>query len=197
MHNYYTTVVSINATDKEIVKELASTCEGEYNHEAEEFMSNIIKNMDVVKVKGTHTRKEAEELLNKNDDFYWGHYVKAVPFATGMNSKIKTLKRRIEETVEKKTKYISEHRVGDFKSAFIGCPSCQSKINKDYFVKTKNSKRLDSCPVCGELIMSETMKKTLKGYDDKIAMLDKELESEIKKSISKPTNYLVIAGIHS
>lgn len=197
MHNYYESIVSIKATDKQIINELASQCDHEYNYEAEEMMSDIIRGMNVVRKKGNYTEEEAKEILTKDDDFYWGQYIKAVPFSRCNNAKVKALQKRIDETRSKYDKYINEHRVGDFKSAFIGCPECLSKINKKYFIKLKETTQLDKCPVCHASMMSETMKKTLDGYKEKIKALEKEQEAEKKKNLKSPTHYMIIAGIHS
>lgn len=197
-HNYFSAVVPITATESQIKRAVVNNCYG-YNGEAECMMSDIAARMGVRIIGGCRTEKEAEELLDSNDDFYWGGYIKAVPFCKASdNKKTLDLYRRIGETEQKEKDYLASHRVADQKAAFIGCPECKSKIAKVYFENQKQSYlyKVDRCPVCNASMASETVKKTLQGYRDKIEALNKELEAERKRISEKPTHYLAMCGIH-
>ena len=201
-HNYFRAVVPIKTKDGAIIKAVADDAGNEWNGESECYMRDKVLAMHIRFAKGNFTEKEAEDYINNimstTDEFYWGGYVLAVPFCkTKPSKKIEDYDRRISETREKMAKYIAEHRVGDYKAAFVACPECQSKINKTYFEKNKTRSRQDLCPVCNANMASETTKNTIQGYKDKIAKLEKEKEDEIKKQSKEPTHYLAYAGVHS
>jgi len=197
-HNYFYATVPIKASDTAIINAVAEDAGGEWNGESECTFSSQILGMHVVRKKGCYTEKEAHDIIRSNDDFYWGGYITAVPFCkVTTNKKISDLERRIEETRQKSVKYFSEHRVGDFKSAFIGCPDCKSKINRTYFEKLKNNTSRDLCPVCRTDLASDTTKETLKKYSEKINTLLDEIEAEKKRLTKSPTHYLACAGLHS
>lgn len=194
-HNYFSAVVPINSTAAQIKKAVVESCYG-WNGEAERSMASIAAGMDVNITKGCYTEKEAKDIFESNDDFYWGGYIKAIPFCrTKTSKKMDDLERRMHETRVKHNAYFAAHRVADQKAAYIGCPDCGSKINKDYFVRNK-SRGVDACPVCNANLASETTKKTLAGYLQKIKELETQLEAEKKKSADKPTHYLCVCGIH-
>lgn len=195
---YFSAVVPINSTPAQIKAEVVSNCYG-YSGECEETFQEKASRMKVVIEKGCYTEKEAEEIFEKNDDFYWSGFIKAVPFCYSENKKTKDFERRIAETRKKKSEYIASHRVADQKAAFIGCPECKSKINRSYFEEAKRRSvyMVDTCPVCRASMLSETAKKTLKGYDDKVKALEKDLEAERKRLAQKPTHYLAMCGMHS
>ena len=196
-HNYFSAIVPYNSSETQIKKAVVANCYG-WNGERECMMSEIASDMGVKVLRGCYTEQEAKDLLDDDDDFYWGGYIKAVPFCRVDNKKTKDLERRIVETRKKSQEYIANHRVADQKAAFIGCPDCKSKIAKMYFegLKKQSVYMIDRCPVCHTSMLSETAKKTLKGYDDKIKTLEKELEVEKKRLSNKPTHYLAMCGIH-
>lgn len=197
-HNYFSAVVPINSTPAQIKAEVVANCYG-YNGESECTFEEEALGMGVKIVKGCYTKQEAYDLLHDNDDFYWGGFIKAVPFCYSENKKTKDFERRIAETRKKKSEYIASHRVADQKAAFIGCPECKSKINRSFYEEAKKRSlyMIDYCPVCRASMLSETAKKTLKGYDDKVKALEKDLEAERKRLAQKPTHYLAMCGMHS
>ena len=196
-HNYFSATVPFNSTEAQIKKAVVSSCYG-YNGERERMMSDIASDMSVKIIKGCYTEQEARDLLDSNDDFFWSGFIKAVPFCYSENKKTKDFERRIYEAKKKKSEYIANHRVADQKAAFIGCPECKSKINRSFYeeAKRRNAYMIDYCPVCRADMLSETAKKTLKGYNDKIIALSKDLEAEKKRLAQKPTHYLAMCGIH-
>jgi len=92
--------------------------------------------------------------------------------------KMEDIRRRITETAAKKIKYLEEHSVKTFKSQYIGCPGCGSKLSIKHL-------RGESCPLCRTDLRSATTLNTLKGYDDKIRDLNKALLEETKKNEKK------------
>lgn len=196
-HNYFYATMPINAKDGDIRAAVMDSCGYEWNGESERYMYEVVAAMNVRRMSGCYTRKEAERIIKDNDDFYWGGYIKAVPFYEGSNKKIVDLERRIKETQEKYDKYLAAHRVGDYKALFVGCPECQSKIARFYFENNKTKAEKDRCPVCHADMASDTTKKTLQRYRGKVNELKKEKEAELKKLAKKPTHFLAVAGVHS
>ena len=197
-HVYFSAIVPIKSTENQIRVAVINNTDG-YNGEREETNADTVAGMGVRILRGCYTYEEAKELLNSNDDFYWGYYIKAIPFCNPCNKKTEDLTRRISETEKKTQAYIAAHRVANQKAAFIGCPECKSKIARFYFEDAKKSNlyRTDYCPVCRASMLSDTSKKTLKSYEDKIKSLNKELQTEKKRLCEKPTHYLAMAGVHN
>ena len=99
---------------------------------------------------------------------------------------IKELKRRIDLECEKKIRYGLDNNVKAQKADYIGCRKCGSKINKTYI-------QANRCPVCDFDLRSDTFKKRMAGYQEKIDKLTKELNEEKKKNAAKaPVKYLVM-----
>ena len=121
----------------------------------------------------------------------WGrNYNVMVAFRDRLSAKetkkIKDLKNRIDLEEKKKIKYVNDHTVSTFKSKFIGCHNCGSKVNKEYI---KN----DRCPICHSDLRSKTTKQTIKRYENNIKNLKKKIDDEVKKqSKSFPDKYLIV-----
>ncbi len=94
------------------------------------------------------------------------------------SKKVEELRRRIDETYVKSVEYGKEHSVKNFKSAYVGCPKCGSRLKSDLVVG-------DRCPLCKTDLRSKTTLDTLKRYKDKIASLKKEEQEERKKAEKK------------
>lgn len=92
-----------------------------------------------------------------------------------MTKKAEDLKRRIQETKDKAEKYAKDNSIHTHTSEFRGCKKCGSKLATKYV-------RGEHCPLCGNDLRSETVVKTLKGYQDKISALTKEYEVESQKA---------------
>lgn len=97
--------------------------------------------------------------------------------------KILDIKKRIEETYDKRDAYINSHHVRDFKAVYIGCRCCGSKINKEYLWD-------NHCPVCKSELRSKTVIETIHAYDKRIAELKKQLREEKSKQ-KVPIRYAV------
>ena len=97
-----------------------------------------------------------------------------------MQSRLPWRKQKKEQ--RKYEKYGQKHSVLTFKAAYVSCPKCMSKLNKEYL---KN----DKCPVCRSDMRSDTTKATLERYQKKIASLKKEYEEQ--KKIPKNKKYVL------
>ena len=78
---------------------------------------------------------------------------------------MKNLHERIKKEETKLNEYVKKTDCKNYKSKYIGCPQCGSKINKEYIYNCR-------CPVCREDLRSElqsidikiTSKKSQKNY---------------------------------
>ena len=91
----------------------------------------------------------------------------AVKYKSYANVEIKStkacenLKTKIADLTDKKRVYETQHGVRNFKSSYIGCSRCGSKVNREYLKGNR-------CPVCGEDLRGKTTLDTLKRYDERI-----------------------------
>ena len=66
----------------------------------------------------------------------------------------------------------------DFKSEFVGCKHCGSKINREYI-------RSNACPVCRGDMRSDTTQKRLENMRAKVNRLRNDIKDEEKKLAEK------------
>jgi predicted RNA-binding Zn-ribbon protein involved in translation (DUF1610 family) len=66
----------------------------------------------------------------------------------------------------------------DFKSEFVGCKDCGSKINREYI-------KSNACPVCGKDMRSDTIQKRLLAMREKVEKLEKAIDEEQEKLFYK------------
>lgn len=92
-------------------------------------------------------------------------------------SKSRNIRERLEKEKTKLENYKKTHNARNRKSAFIGCPHCQSKINREYIGDS------NKCGVCGYDFYSNTDKDKITVYKKTIDYLIKEYESNIKKVV--------------
>ena len=144
----------------------------------------VFQKMVAFKREPLDSYKEAEEFLyhSPEADRYYRKYDTAVRFldysCIAPTKKMLDLKRRLDETVQKKTDYAEKHSVKNFKADFVGCPGCGSKIARRFI-------HADKCPLCHKDLRSETTIKTINGYDEKIKELGKLYDEAEKKNKKK------------
>lgn len=145
------------------------------NADLEEF-PNMGNRLNPIKVKElTELPCSFEEAEEKADEYSWNrNYSIVIPFLDVQKvketSKMKKIKERIEAEEKKYEEYAAKHSVLTFKAAYISCPMCGSKLNREYL---KN----DMCPICRADMRSDTTQKTLARYTERI----RELKNERKK----------------
>lgn len=122
---------------------------------------------------------EAADYLRDNINDYDGLAVQFLEFDDVEDTeKIKELKRKISDTLVKKQQYFHDHSVRNRKAAYIGCPNCGSKLNREKLSRER-------CPVCyAELRSAETLKH-LASFDDKIKGYQKKITQELLKQKEK------------
>lgn len=84
------------------------------------------------------------------------------------NKKLVEKERQLAELNAQITKYTAEHSVKTFKSEYIGCKNCESKLKRVLLPSEK-------CPVCGTDLRGQTTLDTLQKYQDKRNKLMREL----------------------
>lgn len=125
--------------------------------------------------------EEAQHFLQENDKGWYDQL--AVRFrarkpGTKETKKLVDLRERYDLAVRQYQEFSNYVPAKDFKSQFVGCKNCESKINKNY-IKT------NKCPICGEDMRSDTIKERLKNMQSKVKKLERELSEEEKKCFEK------------
>ena len=98
-------------------------------------------------------------------------------YDTEETSKTHNIRERLEKEKMKLENYKKAHNARNRKSAFVGCPHCKSKINREYI--GDNNK----CGVCGYDFYSNTDKDKITVYKKTIDYLNKEYEANVKKVV--------------
>lgn len=134
--------------------------------------------------------EEAENALEDRRSEWSRNYTGYVAFrdidSVKESKQLMELKKKIDTEREKEIRYGLDNNVKDQKADYIGCRKCGSKINKSYI-------QANRCPVCDFDLRSDTFKKRMAGYQEKIDKLMKELNEEKKKNAAKaPVKYLVM-----
>lgn len=118
--------------------------------------------------------------------------------------KEKQLKEKIQIAKQKLKEYTLKNGLSTrkskskSKSAFFRCPTCKSKIARQYFEKNKLSEHMIvNCPVCKNEIRSETLLNRIKEFEEKIIKLKTELTFEkCKPRKGAPIKWLVKIEVH-
>lgn len=98
-------------------------------------------------------------------------------YDTENTPKSRNIHKRLEKEIAKLENYKKAHNARNRKSAFVGCPHCKSKINREYI--GDNNK----CGVCGYDFYSNTDKDKIMVYKKTIDYLTKEYETDTKKVV--------------
>lgn len=153
--------------------------------------SNLGDYLLPIKKKITTPCKSYADAKEQADKFNWErNYNILVPFKdvdrVKPTKKMQNLKDRIKKEEDKLYNYIEKTDCQNYKSKYIGCPQCGSKINKDYIHNSR-------CPLCREDLRSDTTKKTIERYKNNITKARTDLRVEKEKLASKAkTKYLLL-----
>lgn len=139
-------------------------------------------------------RAAAEDAINKMDKgWYDDHAVLFRDVDSVKDTKaIETLRQRRADLMTKRTEYFKTNYPITRKSAYVTCPKCGSHVNKDY---THGF----ACPVCGkqDAFMSETVRKTITRYDERIKELDGKItDAKHKQAAKAPVVWLAKYEYH-
>ena len=184
MHEIVHWTYDIKTNKQEILAEASEYADrnGDYTGQIEgiRYLDNVYDSYeDAVK---------ATESLDRG--WYDNFAVKYRDVSSASSAKITDIQRRIKETKKKEADYIKAHDIHTFKSQFIGCKECGSKLSISHM-------RGNSCPLCSTDLRSETTLNTIKSYEEKIKTLQKQELTERKKQASKsPLKWLVKFEFH-
>ena len=135
--------------------------------------------------------KSYEDAKELADSLIWRReYNLLIPFkdvdSIKETKKIQNLKERIRKEETKLNEYIKKTDCKNYKSKYIGCPQCGSKINKEYIYNCR-------CPLCRKDLRSDTTKNTINRYKENIKRITIDLRIEKEKSSNKAnTKYLLL-----
>ena len=102
------------------------------------------------------------------------------------NKRLLTLEKRLQDEISKRHAYYNAHNVQNLQAKYISCKRCGSKVNKDYIHN-------NSCPVCLNDMLSDTVQKRLDAFNARIDGLKASIVAEKERRAAKaPTRYLVV-----
>lgn len=107
------------------------------------------------------------------------------------------LTERIEKANQAIQDYKTKNSISLRKSQYVGCTKCGSKINKDYI--SDRGHNWNKCPLCGEDLSSDTIKKTIENRLNSIEKMRTEYENLKKlnaKKGKKSIKWLVKTEFH-
>lgn len=128
------------------------------------------------KEKICNTRTQAMEYLKAVPTSY------AVKYKIGIapSPKMVSLEKRLHEKEERLATYTSTQNEKKFTAAFVSCPHCKSRVNRDFI-------HPPLCPVCGKDMRSDTAVKTITTLEETVKDLKKRYEDTARKYNSKFT----------
>lgn len=102
------------------------------------------------------------------------------------NKRLLTLEKRLQDETSKRNAYYNAHNVQNLQAKYISCKRCGSKVNKDYIHN-------NSCPVCHNNMLSDTVQKRLDAFNARIDGLKASIVAEKERRAAKaPTRYLIV-----
>ncbi len=134
--------------------------------------------------------QSAEEWYQKSYGVFRRPYQKYIPFldtdSLPNNKRLLTLEYRLQYEITKRDAYRGAHNVQNLQAKYISCKRCGSKVNKDYIHN-------NSCPVCCNNMLSDTVQKRLEAFSVRIDGLKASIVAEKERRAAKaPTRYLVV-----
>lgn len=115
-------------------------------------------------------------------------YLKTIPTTYAVKYKIGiepsplmvSLKKRLEDKKARLEEYKNDQAMRKFRTEFVSCPTCRSKINSRYLAPP-------ICPVCRSDMRAESVIRTLESLEKAVADLNKKYEYTAGKYNSKFT----------
>lgn len=135
------------------------------------FLKGIISDYD-----------SAVQFLEKNDIYYDDCIAVKYKYYDSRTSKpskkLLDLEEKRKDIYKKYYELNAKVIFKEFKSQYVGCKKCGSKLNKDYL-------RTNKCPLCGNDMRSETLLKQIESYKNKLESLDVQIADEKRKLAEK------------
>lgn len=123
--------------------------------------------------------EEAEAWLQDpaNMQRYWREKNVAIQFISrtrATTKKEEELEKRVVEITNKMNDYIRDNHISNRKSAYVGCPTCGSKLSLAHMSG-------DHCPLCRTDLRSQTVLDTIERYKERIRAAKKAVSDEKKR----------------
>ena len=137
------------------------------------------------------SEEAAHEFIKKHDNgWYDDHAVRFKDYSRAeKTAKIKEYETKISELFAAEKEYREAHSIHLLKARHIGCPKCESRLNKDFI-------RGENCPLCHTDLRSKTTLEKLEWYKNKRADYQARIEAEKRKQKCQIT-WLVKYEFHS
>lgn len=137
--------------------------------------NHIFKGL-IFKEKIFNTKTQALEYLKTIPSTY------AVKYKIGIapSPQMISLEKRLKEKETRLKEYRSDQALRKFRTEFVSCPVCRSKINSKYLTPP-------TCPVCASDMRAESVIHTLESLETAVADLKKRYEYTARKYNSKFT----------
>ena len=132
----------------------------------------------------------AEEWIDNYTNGKWYPQVAVTykSYESKSNAKSDRIEKKIADANAKAEKMYAEwngfaikNSAKNRKSAYVGCPKCGSKINKDY-IEVSTYYHTMPCPICKTDLFSETVKTRLAKYEADYKELQKSI-TQLKKDL--------------
>lgn len=164
-------------SDKEDVERIIADIRWRVSHQGDRCGTKIIRFPTNVIF---NDEDSAMEYIQENDrGNYDGIAVKFRDFSSIEDtSKIREIRKKISETIQKKEEYIKAHSVKTRKAAYVNCPCCGSKLNKDRLYG-------NVCPLCHTDLRSATVLDRIKSFDVKLQDYEQKIKAERSKQKDK------------
>jgi hypothetical protein len=121
--------------------------------------------------------EKAREYLTKKSESSW-YYCGAVQYLEypklSETKHYQDLKQRLDEWSKKLDDLDSNIHYANVKASFVSCPTCNSKINREYI-------KWNYCPICRNDMRPKTTLDTIARYKEIIKDLKKQLTLELEK----------------
>ncbi len=127
----------------------------------------------------------AEKFIKANDQGWYDQL--AVRYYESINhgktsQKIEELRHKRSDIYERIVDYDRHFCFEGHKSKYVACKKCGSKLSVEYLAMQTV---LNYCPLCNEDLHSETAKKHHDKLNDKLKIIDAQIDSEYKKLLAK------------
>lgn len=172
MHNIEHYTYSENVNKSKVEAELNNHVSYETRREGGGGLNSPIRWINDI----CNSKEEAEVYIRNHDKGWYDQLAvmyREVPLGDP-TKKIQDLKTKLNET---RTKYNEMQRkvvFQDFKSDFVGCKNCGSKLSTKYL-------KSNGCPLCGNDMRSQTTLNSLARLKEKGIALEQQLNEEVNK----------------
>lgn len=185
-HNIHYIICDENAKRAVIMADIAEHAK----RDGDGYTSRFTWHDNIPPYESIEKAEEAIKMLDRG--WYDDHAVRFYDYSKAdKTAKIKEYEAKVVELWEGQKKYRAEHSVHNHQAKLIGCPKCESKLNKKYFSGNR-------CPLCRTSLLSKTTQDKLKWYEDKIADYRNRIEEEKRKQKKKAViKWLIKYEYHS